>query len=123
VTTKFDMEGRAGEGAALPDWVDTLLRDAARRESYVDDAGFTDKVLARMPSTAPSAMRRWILWGFGTLACLLGLGVHGGGAFIWQAALAVPSQWSFGAPQVAVLAVVALFYWFVLSSIDRRELR
>jgi hypothetical protein len=98
------------------------LRGAARREPCVDDAGFTEKVLARLPSTAPSAMRRWILWGFGTLACLLGLGVHGG-AFIWHAALAVTSQWSFGSPQLAVLAVAALFYWFLLSSIDRRELR
>jgi hypothetical protein len=121
--TKFELEGRGGDVAASPDWLDTLLRDAARRESCVDDAGFTARVLARIPSTAPSAMRRWILWGFGTLACLLGLGVLGGGAFIWHAALAVASQWSFGAPQLAVLAVAALFYWFVLSSIDRRELR
>jgi hypothetical protein len=123
MTTKYDMAAQAGDVAASPDWLDTLLRDAARRESHVDDAGFTANVLARLPSTAPSAMRRWILWGFGTLACLLGLGVLGGGAFIWHAALAVTSQRSFGAPQLAVLAVAALFYWFVLSSIDRKEFR
>jgi hypothetical protein len=68
-------------------------------------------------------MRRWILSGFGALACLFGLGVQGGGAFIWHAALAVTSQWSFGAPQLALFAVAGLFYWFALSLIDSRELR
>jgi hypothetical protein len=68
-------------------------------------------------------MRRWILFGFGALACLLGLGLQGGGAFIWHAALAATSQWSFGAPQLALFAVAGLFYWFALSLIDGRELR
>ena len=111
-----------GAGAAGSDWVDALLRDAARSEAYVDDAGFTERVLARIPAAASSSTRRWILWGFGTLACLVGLGANGG-AFIWHAALTAVSQMSFGVPQLALLAVAALFYWFLFSSFDRRDLR
>ena len=122
MTNGFGRDGQRGDTGAGADWIDTLLREAAGSEAYIDDAGFTDRVLARVPGRSVSPLRRWILLGFGMLACLVGLGANGG-AFIWNAALAAVSQWTFGAPQLALLAVAALFYWFMFSWIDRRQLR
>jgi hypothetical protein len=120
MTTEYERAGQAAGGA--PDPIDALLREAARREAYVDDAGFTEKVMAGLAPPVPLALRRRILWAFGALACLVGLGANGG-AFLWNAAFEAVSRWSFGAPQLALFAIAVLFYWFLLSSIDRRTLR
>lgn len=107
--------------SADPDWMDGLLRAAARSEAHVDDAGFTSAVMARIPSGAPSAARRWILLGFGLLACVLGLGVFGGAAFIWNAVLEVTSRAAFGPHQLTVLAFAGLFYWYLFASVASRR--
>jgi hypothetical protein len=64
------MQPQAGDD----DWVDRLLvRDAdAHREAYVDDDGFTARVMASLPAAAPAAVvprwRRPVLTGMWAVA-------------------------------------------------------
>jgi hypothetical protein len=121
MTANIGAPGPEEKGAVGADWIDGLLRAAARGEPHVEDAGFTAMVVARIPSGAPSAARRWILLGFGLLSCLLGLGVFGGAAFIWNAVLEVTSRLAFGPHQLTVLAFAALFYWYLFASVASRR--
>src|ERR1700722_7782981 len=101
-----------GPGTIEPDedWLDAALHDAARRESYLDDAGFTAQVLQRIPPPADFSWRRWILLGFSAIAAAFGLLAFGGGAFIWDAMRELVALRSFGPSQLSVLVFTLLFY-------------
>jgi hypothetical protein len=61
----------------LPDADDPLEALLQTPEPYVDDAGFTQRVLQRLPPRRNPATRTRILWGFGlaaTAAVALGPG-------------------------------------------------
>jgi hypothetical protein len=92
------------------DALDRLLHEAARRDSYIDDAGFTYAVLRRLPQPVNRALRQRILLGFGLLACVVGLWVFGGAAYIWQAALGFAVSREFGPAQFGVLAAALSLY-------------
>ncbi|MGI9087238.1 MAG: DUF5056 domain-containing protein [Chthoniobacterales bacterium] len=73
------------------DWLDARLRDEA---SYIDDDGFTARVMKQLPARGQSrSSRSVILIGVTVVACLLAYLLSGRGAFLGNAAaflVAVP---------------------------------
>jgi hypothetical protein len=66
------------------DWLDARLRDEV---SYIDDAGFTARVLQQLPTRGHSrSSRSVILIGMTLLACALAYLLSGRGAFLGDAA-------------------------------------
>jgi hypothetical protein len=79
------------------DWLDRQLRDAA---PYIDDDGFTGRVLARLPAPKPArqSLRTTILVGITLLASALAYVISGGGHFITVEIIrlaALPALWIF----------------------------
>jgi hypothetical protein len=66
------------------DWLDAKLRDEA---PYLDDAGFTARVVQQLPTRRQSrSVRAFILLGVTLLASVIAYFVTGGGAFFANAA-------------------------------------
>jgi|HubBroStandDraft_1064217.scaffolds.fasta_scaffold132886_2 hypothetical protein len=103
-------ERSPGDGA-----LERLLRDASQRGAYIDDAGFTAKVMARLPRAANPALRHRILLGFALAAAIVGLGAFGGAAYIWQAVLDLVAAHHFGPAQIGVVALALPFYWAMFT--------
>jgi hypothetical protein len=105
------------DGNTTDDALERLLRDASQREAYIDDAGFTDTLMARLPRAANPAVRRRILLGFALLAVVVGLGAFGGAAYIWHAVLELVAAHRFGPAQIGVLALTLPFYWALFTAL------
>lgn len=69
------------DGQLQEDWLDARLRDEA---SYIDDAGFTARVMQQLPAPRRQlrSARSVILIGATVLACLLAYLLSGRGAFL-----------------------------------------
>ena len=66
------------------DWLDAKLREEA---PYLDDAGFTSRVLHQLPARRQSSsLRAFILLGVTLLACVAAYFLSGGGALLANAA-------------------------------------
>jgi hypothetical protein len=66
------------------DWLDAKLRDEA---PYIDDAGFTGRVMQQLPTPARSRrVRNVILFGITIIASMLAYLVSGRGMFLTDAA-------------------------------------
>jgi len=66
------------------DWLDARLRDEA---PYLDDAGFTARVVQQLPARRQSSsVRAFILFGVTLLACVIAYFVSGGGSVFANAA-------------------------------------
>jgi len=66
------------------DWLDAKLRDEA---PYIDDAGFTARVVQQLPARRQSSsMRAFILLGVTLLACVITYLISGRGIFLANAA-------------------------------------
>jgi len=79
------------------DWLDRELREAA---SYIDDEGFTVRVLQQLPPPRRShdLLRAVILLGMTSLASVLAYVVSGGGRFLsvsLERLAALPALWVF----------------------------
>jgi hypothetical protein len=105
------------DGNSTDDALERLLRDASQREAYIDDAGFTDSVMARLPRAANPALRRTILLGFSLLAVCVGLGTFGGADYIWRAVLELVAAHRFGPTQIGALALTLPFYWALFTAL------
>jgi hypothetical protein len=105
------------DGMFTDEALERLLRDASQREAYIDDAGFTDSVMARLPRAASPALRPAILLVFTLLAVTVGLGAFDGAAFIWNAVLELVAAHRFGPAQIGVVALALPIYWALFSAV------
>ena len=92
------------------DWLDKELREAA---PYIDDAGFTARVLQQLPSPRRSRdlLRAAILLGMTLLASVLAYVVSGGGRFVSvtiERLAALPALWVFVLALASSLVVAAV---------------
>lgn len=92
------------------DWLDQQLREAA---PYIDDDGFTARVLQQLPAPRRShdRLRAAILLGMTFFASLLAYVVSGGGRFVSMSIerlAALPALWVF---------VLALASGFVIAAV------
>jgi len=92
------------------DWLDKELREAA---PYIDDAGFTARVLQQLPPPRHSRdlLRAAILLGMTLLASVLAYVVSGGGRFVSvtiERLAALPALWVFVLALASSLLVAAV---------------
>jgi hypothetical protein len=92
------------------DWLDRQLREAA---PYIDDDGFTARVLQQLPPAGRhyDFLRAGILLGMTFLASLLAYVVSGGGRFVSvsiERLAALPVLWVFGLALATGLVITAL---------------
>src|SRR5919201_1191424 len=92
------------------DWLDRQLREAA---PYIDDAGFTARVLQQLPPPRRGydLLRAAILLGMSFLASVLAYVVSGGGRFvsvIIERLAALPALWVFVLALASGLVVAAV---------------
>ena len=91
------------------DWLDRELREAA---PYIDDAGFTVRVLQQLPPPRRrhDLLRAIILLGMGVLASVLADVVSGGGRFVSETLdrlAALPALWVFVLALASGLVIAA----------------
>jgi hypothetical protein len=91
------------------DWLDRELREAA---SYIDDEGFTARVLQQLPQPRRShdLLRAAILLGMTFLASVLAYVVSGGGRFVSitvERLAALPALWVFVLALASGLVIAA----------------
>jgi len=92
------------------DWLDKELREAT---PYIDDAGFTARVLQQLPPPRRSRdlLRAAILLGMTLLASVLAYVVSGGGRFVSvtiERLAALPALWVFVLALASSLLVAAV---------------
>ena len=91
------------------DWLDRELREAA---PYIDDGGFTARVLQQLPTPRRShdLLRAAILLGMTFLASVLAYVVSGGGRFVsitLERLAALPALWVFVLALASGLVIAA----------------
>ena len=91
------------------DWLDRELREAA---PYIDDEGFTARVLQQLPPLRRrhDLLRAVILLGMAFLASVLAYVVSGGGRFVsvtLERLAALPALWVFGLALASGLVIAA----------------
>ena len=92
------------------DWLDRELREAA---PYVDDEGFTARVLQQLPPPRRhhDVLRAAILLGMTLLASVLAYVVSGGGRFVsvtLERVAALPALWVFALALASGLVIAAV---------------
>ena len=92
------------------DWLDRELREAA---PYIDDAGFTARVLQQLPPPGRGGdlLRAAILLGMTFLASVLAYVVSGGGRFVTmtlERLAALPALWVFVLALASSLVIAAV---------------
>jgi hypothetical protein len=92
------------------DWLDRQLREAA---PYIDDDGFTARVLQQLPPPRRShdRLRAAIILGMTLLASVLAYVVSGGGRFIsvtLERLAALPALWVFALALASGLLITAV---------------
>ena len=92
------------------DWLDRELRDAA---PYIDDEGFTARVLQQLPPPRRhhDVLRAAILLGMTLLASVLAYVVSGGGRFVsvtLERVAALPALWVFALALASGLVIAAV---------------
>lgn len=92
------------------DWLDRELREAA---PYIDDAGFTARVLQQLPPPrgGRDLLRAAILLGMTLLASVLAYVVSGGGRFVTmtlERLAALPALWVFVLALASSLVIAAV---------------
>jgi hypothetical protein len=98
----------------MPEFIDDAELDRQLRQavSYIDDDGFTSRVIRALPGrTAPSRLRSAILVVITLLATGLAYLLSGGGRFVDEAfvrLVGLPMSWLFGLALVAGMIVGAL---------------
>jgi len=101
------------------DWLDTRLREDA---AYIDDNGFTARVVQKLPARRiGQSLRATILIGLTVVACLIAYLVSGGGWFIAEeitrlTLLPLPVIWLCAAGATALVMTGGLVAVFSRSS-------
>jgi hypothetical protein len=109
----IDERNDSREQAAGDDaWLESLIRQDANAMPYVEDAGFTDALIAKLPAPQPRAPYRWIVPAMALLGFIVGLVVLSGGEML---SVKVARLASFESLSVRSLLIVAMplgiLYW------------
>ena len=97
--------------------LESLLREHAATAPYIDDAGFTARVMARLPARHARPRYRWIVPAMGLLGFFIGLVALSGGESLSHNLTRLISA---DAPSLRALFAVALplglLYWLGVSA-------
>jgi hypothetical protein len=107
-------------GPASPDddaWLDALLRQDATANAYIDDAGFTAGVVARLPESTRASRYRWIVPAMGLLGCFIGLVWLSGGESLSASVVDLAQMKSWTLPNILAASLpLGLLYWLAVSA-------
>lgn len=108
-------------GGANPDdaWLDTLLRADAAGQTHIEDAGFTDVLMARIPQSAPrpAPVRRWLVPGVTIAACAATALLTPAGAYFAENILRLGDVSHFSPSSLLVLVPIGLLYACSFASV------
>ena len=109
IDERMDSGRRPDEDDA---WLEAMLRNDAGATPYIEDAGFADGVLARLPPRGARRRYRWIVPAMGSLGFILGLVVLPGGEVL-SASIARLANADFLSLRSVLIAGVplGLLYW------------
>jgi len=105
------------------DWIDSLLaRDAAASPPYVDDAGFTTGVMAKLPAMTARSRYGWIVPAMGVLGFAIGIGALSGGEVLSLTVARLATFESFSLQSLLVAAIpLGILYGFGVSTALRER--
>ncbi|PRC92364.1 DUF5056 domain-containing protein [Solimicrobium silvestre] len=97
-------------------WLETLLQEDASESHYLDDNGFSTRVMSSLPRSRASKDYRWILWIAASLGILIGGFWLSGFELYFQA---LSSSFEGNATSlnclIILLSPIALLYWFAAT--------
>jgi hypothetical protein len=105
---------------AEEDWLDALLaRDAASapHTAYIEDAGFTASVMAKLPAARARVPYRWIVPAMGVLGFLIGVVLFSGGENLTVSLVRLVSFESFSMQKLFLVAApLGILYWLGVAA-------
>lgn len=98
-------------------WLESLLRDDALQAPYIDDDGFTARLMTALPPPRSRKNHGWIIFGMTVLGVLIGgVWLHGVAAFLHEFFNLLGGKPVSLNGLTAFLAPVAVFYWLSISA-------
>ena len=105
-----DMDGSAFVGMPGDDaWLEALLREDAKQQSYIADNGFAERVMSRLPVPAKAAPR-WLVPAAGVLGSVAALGLTPAGDYFLHNFLGLLDFRHFSIVHLTVLVPIAVLY-------------
>ena len=97
-------------------WLESLLHRDAAELPYLDDDGFTERLMAAMPPPRKKRNHEWIICAMALFGMLIGgIGLHGMEASL-QDLLSLSNGQAIPWNHLAsLLVVIGIFYWFTLD--------
>ncbi|GAC1633600.1 MAG: hypothetical protein NVS9B10_29040 [Nevskia sp.] len=108
-----DIEPMDGSSfAAMPGddaWLEALLREDARHQPHIADAGFAARVMASLPAPRKAAPR-WLVPAAGMIGSAAALGLTPAGSYFVNNLFGLLDYRHFSIAHLSVLVPIALFY-------------
>lgn len=117
-----DTSDMDGSGFALPGddaWLETLLRDDARRQPHIADDGFAARVISALPAPHKAAPR-WLVPAAGVFGAAAALGLTPAGDYFIRNFLALVEFQRLSIAHLAVLVPIAVFYGISFAAARER---
>lgn len=97
-------------------WLESLLRNDAEAQPYIDDNGFTERTMAALPPSREKRTRGWIVGIMALLGMLVGvIGLHGMEASLQDLLRLVGGQAIPFNHLASLLILIGVFYWLTLD--------
>ena len=114
----IDKRMESGRRPADDDaWLEALLRHDAGAAPYIEDAGFADDVLAKLPPRGAGLRYRWIVPAMGLLGFIVGLVVLSGGEALSASIARLASADFLSLRSLLVAAVpLGLLWWLAVGA-------
>ena len=96
------------------DWLDDLLHRDAQDQEHIADAGFSARVMTRLPANGSRSFA-WVLPITAALGGLLGLYALGGAEYVFNAVAALVTEGEFGPRQLSTLVAMGVLYAVALG--------
>lgn len=98
-------------------WIGRVLASDAAADPYVEDDGFSARVLAQLPPRTVRSRTRWVVPLMSVVAFLVGLGLLSGGENLSTRLAELVSQDSISIRALlAVFLPLALLYWLAVGA-------
>jgi len=97
-------------------WLESLLRNGAAKQPYLDDNGFTERLMAALPSPRKKRNRGWIVCVMALFGMLIGgIGLHGMETSLQDLLRLAGGQAIPFNHLASLLILIGVFYWLTLD--------
>jgi hypothetical protein len=103
-------------------WIEQLLASAATADPYIEDDGFSARVLAQLPPQTVRSRTQWVVPLMSVVAFLVGLGFLSGGENLSTRLAELVSLDSISIRALlAVILPLALLYWLAVGAAVQQD--